>query len=299
MKILDLINASAVKAGIPSDNEDLKKFLSTPLTPESVVPENIAKAINGLMNLEAAKNNPVIEQHFKAVNLNPLDAKFNEIALSLELDSSDLEALKAEKSTYAKPDLLREKLAAKMAKLKEAKKEGESEGKIKTLQTEIDLLRTSIKDKDALVLQAQKQAQDTINEYIERQELLAQQNSFTWSDLYSKDVQDILFKTKMEAKLAEKKAKIAVVDGKVKLVRADNPAMDYYDDKQNLVPLSQFAAEVMNENKFIKVAEKPNTQTIVGTPVLSKEAPNTNTSKIPSVAARQLAELDAELGINP
>lgn len=165
MKILDLLNATAIKGGLPQDDQDLKTFLATPITPDTVIPDKIATAISGLMNVESAKNNPTVAAHFKHISLSPMDEKMLELAKGIELEASEIEAIKAEQSTYKKQDLLKDKLAAKITALKAAKKEGDPD-KVAQLNTEISTLRESIRTKDAEINRINQEAQQRVNDYI-------------------------------------------------------------------------------------------------------------------------------------
>lgn len=120
MLIGELINNLAAKAGIATDDAKLKSLLASPELAAIQVDETISTALeNGLLSLEAAKNNhPAIKAVYTAAAYDGMDKHLLKLVESETFDQADLDEIKAEKSTSKKQELIISKLkaAAKSAK---------------------------------------------------------------------------------------------------------------------------------------------------------------------------------------
>ena len=121
----ELINNLAQKAGIQSDNADLKALLSSPELAAINVPDEVATIIDkNLLSLEAAKNNhPDIRNKYAADFYDGIDRQLMNLIATDTFDQQDLDEIKAEKSTTKKQELIISKLKAAKGKAKGADKE--------------------------------------------------------------------------------------------------------------------------------------------------------------------------------
>jgi hypothetical protein len=114
MLIGELINNLAQKAGVSSDNEELKALLSSPELAAVKVPDALTSDIDkGLLSIEAAKNNhPDIKKKYFADAYDGMDKQLIALIESDTFDEADIAEIKAEKSTSKKAELIVSKLKA-------------------------------------------------------------------------------------------------------------------------------------------------------------------------------------------
>jgi hypothetical protein len=121
----ELINNLAVKAGIDPADNDLKSLLASPELATVKVPDTIVTAIdNGLLSIEAAKNNhPEVKKKYFADAYDGIDKQLMKLVESETFDQADLDEINAERSTSKKQELIITKLKAAKAQAKGADKE--------------------------------------------------------------------------------------------------------------------------------------------------------------------------------
>ena len=113
----ELFNNLALKAGIASDDANLKSLLANEQLATIQVPDDLSGVMDkGLLNIEAAKNNhPDIKKKYFADAYDGMDKQLLKLVESDTFDDNDLAEITAEKSTSKKAELI-------VAKLKAAKK---------------------------------------------------------------------------------------------------------------------------------------------------------------------------------
>ena len=116
----ELINNLALKAGVASDNDELKSLLASPELATVQVPDTLNSTIEkSLLSIEAAKNNhPEIKRKYTADAYNGMDAHLISILGSDTFDAADLDEIKKEISTSKKYELAIAKLKAAKANAK-------------------------------------------------------------------------------------------------------------------------------------------------------------------------------------
>lgn len=121
----ELVNNLALKAGIASDNAELKSLLSNEALATITVPDDLGSTLDkGLLSIEAAKNNhPDIKKVYTAAAYDGMDKHLIALLGSDTFDQSDLEEVMAEKSTSKKYELVISKLKAAKSTAKGADKE--------------------------------------------------------------------------------------------------------------------------------------------------------------------------------
>lgn len=190
MTIGELFNNMAIKAGIAVDNAELKTLLASPELATINVPDPLVTSIeNGLLSLEAAKNNhPDIKKKYFADAYDGIDKQLMALVATDTFDAADVEEIKLEKSTSKKQELIISKLkaaaktakgadkdeinkqlnqaheAARLAKEEVTTVRNEYEGKIKNIQLEASLsamfgnYKTIFDDQPAAIKKATMQA---------------------------------------------------------------------------------------------------------------------------------------------
>lgn len=120
-----VFNDLAIKAGIAVDNPALKSLLASPELATIQVPDELITGIdNGLLSLDAAKNNhPDIKKKYFADAYDGMDKQLIALVASDTFDQADLDEIKAEKSTSKKAELIVSKLKAAKANAKGADKD--------------------------------------------------------------------------------------------------------------------------------------------------------------------------------
>jgi hypothetical protein len=155
MKFGTLLSDLAKKAGVDTTQQDFVSLLSHDIE----IPDAIATKLNqGLLNIEAAKNNPDIKKALRAEALNGVDSKINEILEELGITSDATEILE-EKNSY-------EKIAKLTKKVKdlESKKAGATKKEDKdVLEQKIADLNKEIKAAKDTFVAKEKEWQETRN----------------------------------------------------------------------------------------------------------------------------------------
>ena len=121
----ELINNLAQKAGIQSDNADLKALLSSPELAAINVPDEVATIIDkNLMSLDAAKNNhPEVRNKYWKDFHDGIDKRLIPLLENDILEPEDIEEIKNEITTGKKIELAINKLKAAKLKARPADKE--------------------------------------------------------------------------------------------------------------------------------------------------------------------------------
>lgn len=125
MLIGELINNLAQKAGIATDNAELKSLLASPELANITVADALVTSIDsGLLSIDAAKNNhPDIKKKYFADAYDGMDKQLIALVANDTFDQADLDEIKAEKSTSKKAELIVSKLKAAKSQAKGADKD--------------------------------------------------------------------------------------------------------------------------------------------------------------------------------
>ena len=248
MRIGEFITTLATSVGIDSTDARLADLLSI----NTEIPDEVMREISGkLITIESAKNNPEISRHYFAQAYNGIDAEINKWVETIN-DLDFKEQINGIKGTGKKNQLLLNKLK-ELADNKPAKTDSkELNEKIQSLNAEIEKYKTSYIPKEELdntLTQIEKERLETI----EQTTFLSKE----WSDNYASSLRSDLSKIALEKKLAELGAKKVREGGKIKLVQAENPEMDFYIDNK-ILTFDSLVDQIMVDNKFQAVS-KPNT----------------------------------------
>jgi hypothetical protein len=249
MKFGTLLDKLAKKSGgVDTSKQNFIDLLSSNLE----IPDEIVEALDkGLMNIDAAKNNPEVRKVMKAETLNGLDSKVLDILEEFGIETID--DIKNEKNSFEK--------VSKMVKVikEDIEKKTKGAGKL---------------DKDGY----DKQVADLNKLLKEHKDLLANKekewNDTRESDHTTFDIQKLLmgkdyaFPKEMDADLKLQTAYAAVnkqLQGKgLKIIRNENkqpvivdkenkPA---YNDKHEALELASFIDGALAQNKLLRVNDQ-------------------------------------------
>lgn len=297
MTLGDLLNKLATKIGV-QDDQGLIDLLSHSEIATREISDDLAQRFDiGLMSLDGAKNNSEVLKHLKPILLKSADDKF--AALAEKFGFKDECA--AEKSTYAKFDILERALDAKIAEL-EKKSGGTSGESEKKLQQEIATLHqqlatlTATKDKelaDYKAAAAKQQLEALINFELNGKQYANQELGDTNVDIA---------RTLITKALEEKGAMLINDNGKLKLKNATSPELDYYDESHKAVSFSDFANQLLAEKHLLAVSDDPKPQPGGGgykvppqnfPPVTLPGGKQVDTSKFDEAVAASSADLES------
>jgi hypothetical protein len=248
MKAGDFLNKMASKIEKQND-PGIIDLLSRADMQQIDIPDELANAmVSELMSLSGAKNNSSIKSHFIAEALNGVDTELVNTVNELGIDA---EIFKDKKNTYDKIRILREKIK----ELQEQK--GDAKGKEKAeLQKQIndlnDKLGKTIESHKAEIGKLTQQYDDKMMEHLMFSSL--QDKDYANRDM-PKDVQVKLAKLLLTETLAKRGAKPVNDNGVLKLKRADDTGLEFFDENHKPVAYEDFVAKTLTDNKLLAVSD--------------------------------------------
>lgn len=276
--VAQLINDLAVKAGIPSDNQELKDILSSADLVKQTVPDSLAGKIEtGLLTKDAAKNDPDVVNYFRHTNYGVIDAEVEKFLTEAKFEDAVTNEIKGEKNTIKKVTLLAKKVQE--LEVKKAAAAGGDKGK---LQEEINKLNGQLseivnkhkQEKDDLILNHQKEIdqmflQNTLGTY-----------NYALGDIDT-GAKVMTAQALLAQKMASAGVKIINKDGQRILVR--NDGTEYYDDKHNKIDLKGFI-----EGAISPILKKNEGQQTPNTPTGPTAPAAPGTHKVNTAAIKEL-----------
>jgi hypothetical protein len=284
----NILNKLAAKAGVKLNPELLT--LPTP------VPDEIASAFEAyitqdLMTKDVAKKHPEIAAHYNATIFNGLDAKIKSMATEYELDASEQAEIDAEKNSYEKYKLLTTKLTSKLKAERDAASGSDKKAlaeDIKRLNGELAAYKESSQKE---ILAARQQAeQDVLNYALDA--TLGSKN-YANKDIPS-EVNVLTAKNLLQSELDKIGAKVVRKDGKLTLVSAATPDVEYIDTKTNkIVQFNDLTDKLLADNKLLQVSGSSATvqNTNQNQNYNTNNNGKVNNSKVTDAITRQLEEL--------
>lgn len=245
-----ILKALAEKAGIDvNDPEFVTNVLSVTATVPDALYAKLETGLNNLMDIEAAKNNSTLHQHFKANVLKPLDSEIDRLLDELGFDDTVKGEFASEKSTYKKVPLL----TAKVREL-ESKKASANGGDKKALQDEINKLNAQIAEGRKAQADAIAAEQAKANDAILNYALDAHLGSKQYAESIPEAIRVSGARALLESELAAKGAKLVrTPDNKLKLVRADNPELEYMENNSP-VAFGAWTDKLLTTHAMLKVS---------------------------------------------
>lgn len=284
-KFNEVLKSMVEGSGLSSDDTTIKSILENPAFASIDVADEISTRLTApRLTMDAAKNNPDLHNHFKALTLNGLDKKVKESAKSFGLSEDEINELESEKSSYERAI----KLAEKVRNL-EAKKQVAPDEQKKIFTKEIEGLNNQIvglknsfeQEKNSLLTSFENEKLNWRMDSV-YSEYIPQMNK----DLKPNINLTIAKQTVSEA-MQGKGYKIVNKEGNLTLQTAEGN--DVYENNQKLT-LKDFVSKTLANEKLL-TASKSNQQTQT---TKTKYTPITTTSKGDKNASSFLSKI-AEL----
>ena len=256
MVLQKLFENLAKKAGVDI-NDDSFKAIAEKLKDTEVSEDIAVKIESNLYDVESAKQNYTLKQHFTALALNGVDSEL--LATIDELLDGNEDAKNELISIRSTPKRAAA-LAKKIKELESVKTKADGKGddeKAKKAQEQIDKLVSEFKAKEATYLSQieakEKEKLDTISNF--KEELFFSGLKFATD--FDLETNQLIAKQKIEKALLEKGAKkiFNTTTGKFELKRADDISLDYLDERNNKSSFEDFAKGVLTQNKLLAVSD--------------------------------------------
>lgn len=247
MKFGTLLSDLAKKAGVDTTQQDFVSLLSHDIE----IPDAIATAMNkGLLNIDAAKNNPDVKKAIRAEALNGVDSKINDILEELGID--DAAEILEEKNSY-------EKIAKLTKKVKEleGKKAGSGKKEEKdALETKIADLNKEIKGlKDGHTVKEkewQTAREGDLNRFDLHKKLLGKE--YALPKEMDSDLKLTTAESAINKALATKGYKLVRTETGLSIV--DKDGNKAYNDNHEPLEVDQFIDGALAQNKLLKVNDQ-------------------------------------------
>ncbi len=220
------------KLGVKEDNEDLKKVLTALGTSE--ISEDLAKQLSGLLTANDAKNDTNVKNHFYGQFADSYDRATEKMAKALGLDDASIDEIKSgEKSSFKRIDAYQEKISDIQKKQASG---GNSKKEVEQYQNEINELNKKVKAEIA----GKDQTIEALKKDFDNREINWTVQSLIQRDKLNDAIPEkFRMKNAMEAVeeyISKSGAKIAKGENGLKLVRANDNALDFTDaDLQTLI----------------------------------------------------------------
>lgn len=255
MKLSELLNNVMIAAGIPGDDENLKKLLGNPALNQDDIPANWEQASSNIMTVDTAKYHPAVKSHFYGAALNPVETELQKLMEAYEFGDEDKAEFTGIKSTYQKIPLLKEKIDALMTKKATA-----NSGDSKKYADQISQLNAEIvKIKQEAQRQVQEVESKRINE-LKELHIDSMLNGYNYIKTLSKDVAKVSAKTLMNQYLDSKGAKVKIENGKLALVNAQDEALPYVENNQP-VEFKALLDRIVADNRMLDLGGVPSATT--------------------------------------
>jgi hypothetical protein len=252
MKANEILKTMFTAAGVSLDDAKIKSILdNTSLASIDVDDAVSTKLTADRFTLDAAKNNPELHKHFKAVHLNGVDAEVNRLSDEYGLEDTDKTEIKSAENSYKRITTL----ANKIQKLVE-KKSGATGKDKDTLTKEIEKLNSEIKtvrDGHASELAATKANFD--NERLGwKLDSVYGQFVPQMDKKLSAKVNLITARTIASDAITKKGLKIVDKEGNLSLVTAEGT--DYYENNAK-VSVEDFVSKTLANERLLNATPPP------------------------------------------
>lgn len=285
MKAGELLADLLGKAGVDVASEALKEIVSIGIE----VPEEIASQTQKkLFNLEVAKSNKELKNHFIAQFAPGIDQNLNEDLQAMGR-SDILEKIKDVKGTGE-----RMKIAiSELGKTVITAKDGDET--VKALKAQNDKLLQDFQNKEKQFLAEKTEIVNQYETKMVNDAVMGKFKAIQWSDNIPEVVRDDVAKRLLNQALTEKKA-IVIKDenGNIQLLDSVTNS-SVIDEKNNIVTLDSLIGNLMATNKLLKVTDTqvsgggtPNTQQVPRVVTPNNGTPTTN--RVLSAIEKSLAD---------
>lgn len=287
----DIVKLIAEKTNLDITDKSFIDLLTVNASVGDEVYNRLESGLNNLLTIESAKHNPALAAHFKANALLPADTEINNLLDELGFDDTIKTEFASEKSTY-------KKIGNLVRKVKELEnKKAESKGGDKAaLTSEINKLNQDIialkKQSDEQIKQIQSEHENSLLQYALQSELKGK----SYSESIPESVRLVSAQTLLEQELKKNGAKvIRTTDGALKLVRSENPELDYLENNKP-VGFGEFTDKVLSTHAMLKVSDPNKNKGITQTKQISASGDvNPVMQKVADSNAAHLQKLEAAL----
>jgi hypothetical protein len=263
MKLGDFLNTLAGKTG---KTEEIKSLLNNAVLASIEMDDVLANDINSaLLTLDGAKNNQALKTHFSTLALNGVDAEILSAIEALGFDDAVKTELLGEKNTYQKHRKLTAKIKDTVEALKAATQKDDSKAiekytaAINKLQGELAGVKESHVPKSELE-SLKKQHESELMNFIIKNTLSTKKYA---NEAVSSEVNVKLANVILNEALSEKGAVIVKDEaGRLKLMRASDPALEFYDGSNKAVSFNDFVDKTLAEAKLLAVSSPKQTQAL-------------------------------------
>lgn len=254
IKIGSFLLSLLKKAGV--DVDSTKPEFADLLSANLEIPSEMAKQINeGLMNFDAAIENDAVGERIRASALGTIDKDLLKLVDKFELPDLK-EKFKNERSTRTKLNWLMDEIET-AGKKKGVKSTDDKDKEIETLNTKLRELNET--NTAAVTLKDSTHANELIDAKLDV--LLS---SYTYADLPGgKDFTISFAKQALKKDIADKKGKLVLENGTIKIAKAEGTG-ELYDDQHNKIELKGLVDGTLSANKLLVVTDPkpPKTDTI-------------------------------------
>jgi hypothetical protein len=273
MKLLDLINSLATKCGKQNDPAIID-ILSRADLQNIEIADPVADFINnGLLTIEAAKNNATVKNHFNAQILGSYDSEILNAVKKLELGEDFETELSGIKSTYEKQRKLSEKIKETIDNLKASQGKGDDKAaekyakQINELQTKYAELQESTVPKTELE-KVKKENENAVRDFM----LHSKVSGLAFANQNVGHEDNVAFANViLNNRLSKAKATVVKDGNELKLKQSDDLALDYFDEQNKPVSFDDFMNKAFADAKILAVSggKTPNTPPVTPvTPVI-------------------------------
>jgi hypothetical protein len=286
MLLSELIENAAIRSGIQKTDPALIALLGNPsiqIEVDNTISESVSR---NLMDIEAAKANPLVKKHFTSTALSTVDQKLAELIAEYDLPEDIL----SDKSTYNKLDLVKTALKDKIAAAGKKSDSPEAKAQIEALQTQLNSLKT---EKESAVNEIRNQWEaERLNNAIS-----SQFNGYQWNDSIPASIRETVVKNLLDQELQASKAKIKRVENQITLVNAEDESLPFYQDNKP-VDFKSFTDGLMSKHNLIKTVADPGQTTTFNTTVDPAKGQNTRMPKFQQSVIAANEKALREQGIN-
>lgn len=286
MKAGLLISKLLEKTGVDIADEKFKDIFAVSVE----LPEEYATKLDTeLMDKKAAK------AMFKNENINEFTTG---VYINIDKHLEEMGLTKEERDEVFKEKALGKVVKAYASKIKDITEKANpaNTDKEKTLREEVKTLNTQLAEyKDKYV--PKEEVEKVQSSWDADKYQMAIESEFMpkkWSDNFTPEVRPALIKTVLDKKLNEMGAKVVVVDGKAKIVKAEDIQSDYFDKSNKIVTFASLADELMLTNKFLAVSTQTSSTSTTVTP---DQGGKTNSKKLNHTLSSLLDQSLADQGI--
>ena len=250
MKVGMLLSDLLGKAGVDLTSEDVKSVLSIGVDIDDEIAGQVQK---GLFNLEVAKSNKDLKNHFVGKFASGLDQDINEHLTGLGRQDI-LDMIKDIKGTGERARTVISELGKiKPVTGKEGSKEWEDTSKAQKAQ--IDKLIADLAAKDKQWEEKERKLMNQFDEERVNEAVMSKFNSLQWSELIPEVVRKDVAQKLLNSALVDKKAIVKKDEnGNIQLlsVETNSPVID---EKNHVVTLDGLINNLMVNNKLLKVSD--------------------------------------------